>query len=128
MESDEKFNISVVSFTSGHIVGTLGEATVIIRDTTSEYIYQYRTSLYVAMLNCISSLHMLIDSFFIINVLLKYSEIGHHFSRTISIIVNYLSHDYIATYVCSWPGKWLTNAVLKCFSVISAISCHCICV
>ena len=37
METDENFNVSVVSFTSGHIVGTLGAATVAIRDTTSEY-------------------------------------------------------------------------------------------
>ena len=56
MESNEKFNISVVSFTSGHIVGNLGEATVIIRDTTSEYI----SSIYVAILSYISSLYILV--------------------------------------------------------------------
>ena len=37
METDENFNVSVVSFTSGHIVGAVGAATITIRDTTSEY-------------------------------------------------------------------------------------------
>ena len=67
MERDEKFNISVVSFTSGHIVGTLGEATIFIRDTTSEY--RYNTSLYVVMLGfTISSLYMLLAKY--INIFL----------------------------------------------------------
>ena len=38
LEGDEKFNVSVDSFTSGHIVGNPGVATITIIDTTSKYL------------------------------------------------------------------------------------------
>ena len=37
METDENFDVSVVLFTSGHIVGAAGAATITIRDTTSKF-------------------------------------------------------------------------------------------
>ena len=47
LEGDEKFNVSVDSFTSGHIVGNPGVATITIIDTTSKYLRMYTVSHFV---------------------------------------------------------------------------------
>ena len=53
-EDNETFNISIISITNGHIVGTPGVATVTIIDTTSKYFARHhiykikvKTCLYV---------------------------------------------------------------------------------